>query len=112
MQVSSDPLVEEILAKDYKFCIDEYGIHKSTVKELKKENYDNVDEEIECFIHCFFKRVGFMDDKANLFEDTIMKKVTPKMSQELANRLYAKCKDVKGGEPCNTAFLFYKCFKE
>lgn len=53
-----------------------------------------------------------MDDEANLFEDTLMKKVTPKMSQELANKLYAKCKDVKGDVPCNTAFHFYKCFKE
>lgn len=104
--------MEEILAADYKFCIDRYGLHKSTVNELKKGNYDNVDDEIECFTKCFFKRVGFMDDKANLSEDNIKRKVTPKMSADLANRLFAKCKDVKGNNPCKKAFNFYACFKE
>lgn len=104
--------MEEIFAADYKFCIDRYGLHKSTVNELKNGNYNNVDEEIECFTKCFFKRIEFMDDKANLFEDIIKTKVVPKMSEDLANRLYAKCEAVNGVNPCNTAFLFYKCFRE
>ena len=102
----------ESLNEDYDFCVDKFAIEDSVVDQIKNGFYGHVDDNVECFTLCFFERAGFMDANAKLNEDFLLEKVKAIMPEETALTLYLKCSDDIGKNACNTAFLFYKCFRE
>lgn len=93
--------------KDYEFCVDKFSLEDSVVDQIKNGNYENVNENVECFSLCFFERAGFMDANAKLNEDFFLEKVSVIISEQTALTLYLKYSDDVGKNACNTAFLFY-----
>ncbi|XP_063905162.1 general odorant-binding protein 56d-like [Zophobas morio] len=70
------------------------------------------DPKLYCFSKCFYQKAGFVAENGDLLLDVIKEKIPKETDREKALGVIEKCKDLKGGDSCETVFLVHKCYFE
>lgn len=69
-------------------------------------------KSFQCFVNCFFKQTGFMNEKGEPQKDVIIEKLSNKVGvkYEKLDELINKCILLKGADQCETAFKIFECY--
>lgn len=92
-------------------CIAETKVDPANVQKLKEGNFNDADENTQCFTLCFFREAGFTDAKGNHNEAVIIEKLSGDNDKTKVKAVFDKCKNEKGTSACNKAFNLYKCYR-
>lgn len=111
------------------FCIKDIGIDETVAKKLTLGDFSQRDEKtqvwsiklwltkksfqnFQCFVNCFFKRAGFLNEKGDPQKDVIIEKLSQKtgLKNEKLDDLITKCIQVKGADQCETSLKIYECY--
>ncbi|KAF2881144.1 hypothetical protein ILUMI_25018 [Ignelater luminosus] len=102
---------DEMLEKLEKFvepCVKESNANPAAVEKLIKNSEFSDDNTIKCFLKCVYTKAGVMSEDGKFNADELKKTLEDDQSPDLVN----KCKDLKGSDNCDTAFLVAKCMEE
>ncbi|KAG5682559.1 hypothetical protein PVAND_011904 [Polypedilum vanderplanki] len=94
-------------------CIEETGTTKEVAEKLRNGDFSVRDEPAQCFVECFFKRVGFVNEKGEFLSDIIIEKLKkkPELKVENLEELIKKCVQEKGANKCETSFKVFECYR-
>ncbi|CAO1399262.1 unnamed protein product, partial [Diamesa tonsa] len=115
--VGINPISEEKAKKAYgnvQTCIKEIGINQDTVDKFKEGDLSAKDDKAKCFVKCFFKRTGFMNEAGQLQRDVIINKLSSKnqgANNEKLSQLVDKCLQETGANECDLAYNVFVCYK-
>lgn len=90
-------------------CIKETGVDLQVVDEAKKGNFAD-DENLKKFIHCFFKKIGVVDDDGQIHVDVALQKLPAGIDKAAAEQLLNDCKAKTGNDAVENAFEVFKCY--
>lgn len=68
----------------------------------------------QCFVKCFFKRTGFMNEAGQFQRDVIINKLSTKnqgANNEKLSQLVDKCLQETGANECDLAYNVFVCYK-
>nr|USF20779.1 odorant-binding protein [Lasioderma serricorne] len=92
-------------------CLNETKVDPNLVYGADRGEFPE-DEKLKCFAKCFYRKVGFIDDAAELKLDYIKSKIPEGVDRKKALDVIEKCKDTKGTDACDKAFKLHKCYFE
>ncbi|XP_059608264.1 general odorant-binding protein 56d-like [Phlebotomus argentipes] len=91
-------------------CSQEIGLPAERVANLRKGDFANADDKTQCFVDCFFKKVGFMDSNGVFQDKVAVEKLSEGESDpSKVKQVVDKCKGESGAGKCETAFKIYQC---
>uniref|UniRef100_A0A1B0D4J6 Odorant binding protein n=1 Tax=Phlebotomus papatasi TaxID=29031 RepID=A0A1B0D4J6_PHLPP len=94
-------------------CSQEIGVSADKVANIRKGDFSNSDEKTQCFVDCFFKKVGFMNGDGAFQEKVAIEKLSQgDTDRRKVEQVVNKCKGEKGAGKCETAYKIYKCSYE
>lgn len=66
----------------------------------------------QCFVNCFFRRLGFFDEDNNVNKELIITKLSEKIGErnEALEKLIDECVQLKSDDPCEKSFKIYECY--
>lgn len=70
------------------------------------------DPKLKDFFGCMFLKIGFINEAGEIQMDVIKEKMPTDVDKDEAEKVFAACKDNKGGSPADTAFQLFKCYWE
>lgn len=73
------------------------------------ESIDPVDENVQCFVKCFFKKAKWVDQSGVLNKAQMEADVPPDVQHEIS-AIVNQCTPLVGETACETAFKQTKCF--
>ncbi|XP_050098758.1 uncharacterized protein LOC126579317 [Anopheles aquasalis] len=89
-------------------CVKTSGVAPETAAKLKNGDFAGADDKTKCFAKCFLEKAGFMTDKGEIDEKTVIQKLSVDHDQAKVEGLVKKCNH-KEANPCETAFKAYQC---
>ncbi|KAL7027167.1 hypothetical protein ACKWTF_005328 [Chironomus riparius] len=90
-------------------CMIEHRISPLTVRKLKNGDLSVNDKKSQCFIKCLLEKVGLIENGEFLTNNS-SKIIEISNGNEQILRIHEVCKDIKGNDDCETAFLLYECY--
>lgn len=99
---------EDSLETKARICSKEVGIDYASADKLLKGNLSIRSREAKCFVRCFFKQQGFMNDKEELQNNDIVDALVGKfpMPRHKIKRVVEKCSSrFRSDDSCENAFL-------
>ncbi|KAL7027163.1 hypothetical protein ACKWTF_005324 [Chironomus riparius] len=110
-----DPERKEKFKKIHEYskqCIEETGTTDEVSKKLINGDFSVRDEKAQCYVKCFFKKVGIMNEAGEPQSDVILEKLKKKkVDTEDVEGLVKECIGKKGENECETAFNIYECYR-
>ncbi|KAG5682557.1 hypothetical protein PVAND_011902 [Polypedilum vanderplanki] len=94
-------------------CIDESKTTKEVAEKLKTGDFSVRDEPAQCFVDCYFRKFGYMNENGEVLPEVIIEKLKKKseLKAEHLTELINKCVKEKGETKCETAFKVYECYR-
>uniref|UniRef100_A0A182MYM7 Uncharacterized protein n=1 Tax=Anopheles dirus TaxID=7168 RepID=A0A182MYM7_9DIPT len=89
-------------------CVKTSGVPPETAAKLKGGDFAGADDKTKCFAKCFLEKAGFMTDKGEIDEKTVIEKLSVDHDRAKVEGLVKKCNH-KEANPCETAFKAYQC---
>ncbi|KAF2881145.1 hypothetical protein ILUMI_25019 [Ignelater luminosus] len=89
-------------------CVKESNVNSDIIEKLIKNNEFANDNALKCFLKCVYTKAGIMSEDGDFNADELKKTLDDGQSPDLVN----KCKDLKGSDSCDTAFLVAKCMED
>uniref|UniRef100_A0A182P6H6 Uncharacterized protein n=1 Tax=Anopheles epiroticus TaxID=199890 RepID=A0A182P6H6_9DIPT len=89
-------------------CVKTTGVPPETAAKLKGGDFAGADDKTKCFAKCFLEKAGFMTDKGEIDEKTVIEKLSVDHDRAKVEGLVKKCNH-KEANPCETAFKAYQC---
>lgn len=89
-------------------CVKETNVNPEALEKFMKTSEFANDNTLKCFIKCLYEKGGIMSEDGNFNADELKRTLDDDQSPDLVN----KCKDLKGSDNCDTAFLVAKCMEE
>lgn len=93
-------------------CIAESGVSPDLVKNAFHDGNFANDDKLKCFLKCIHIRGEDMDDTGKIVPEKFVQHLGPKIGQDKATLMMTNCKDSKGSDPCDTAFIFSQCVRQ
>ncbi|XP_055624209.1 general odorant-binding protein 56d-like [Toxorhynchites rutilus septentrionalis] len=90
-------------------CVKSTGVAPVTPAKLKKGEFAGADEKTKCFTKCVLEKAGFMNDKGDVQEKTVVDKLSVDHDKSKVEATLKKCNH-KGSNACDTAFKMTECF--
>lgn len=90
-------------------CTKETKVNPELIDRADRGDFSD-DRNLKCFAKCFYLKAGFINDAAELQLDVIKSKIPKEANRERALEIIEKCKDVKGSDPCETAYAIHRCY--
>ncbi|XP_070502493.1 general odorant-binding protein 56a-like [Chironomus tepperi] len=95
-----------------KQCVEETGTTEEVSKKLVNGDFSVRDEKAQCYVKCFFQKVGIMNEAGEPQSDVILEKLKKKkVDTEDVEGLVKDCVSRKGENDCETAFNIYECYR-
>lgn len=88
-------------------CVKESNANPAAVEKLIRNSEFSDDKNLKCFIKCLYTKAGVMSDDGKFSAEELKKTLEDGDSPDVIN----KCKDLKGSDNCDTAFLVSKCIE-
>uniref|UniRef100_A0A182SQH8 Uncharacterized protein n=1 Tax=Anopheles maculatus TaxID=74869 RepID=A0A182SQH8_9DIPT len=88
-------------------CVKSSGVPPETAAKLKGGDFAGADDKTKCFAKCFLEKAGFMTDKGEIDEKTVIEKLSVDHDRAKVEGLVKKCNH-KEANPCETAFKAYQ----
>ncbi|CAO1377802.1 unnamed protein product [Diamesa serratosioi] len=97
-------------------CQEETKIDKEKAKKIDYADFSEVkenDDEAECYVKCFFKKVGFFNEADELQQEVMVKKlaVDEGVKNDKLEALILKCSQKTGENKCQLAYNVYHCYQ-
>lgn len=93
-------------------CKNQYPVTPTQLITLHNRDFekiDPVDENVKCFVKCFFHKAKWINISGILLLDNIKVDAPPEIHEDIRN-FVNKCKLSMGESSCDTAFKQTKCF--
>lgn len=97
-------------------CIKEGGLNAEDSKrimanELFSPKYETASDKLQCFLLCYYKKIGIIDaigkQKADVFMGYLEHRFSDK--KDKIKPALAKCSTVKATNPCEAVYAFEEC---
>ncbi|XP_044265630.1 uncharacterized protein LOC123011962 [Tribolium madens] len=95
----------------HKKCLASSGANADVIAKVRNGKFSN-DPQTQKYFGCMLLSVGIVNQSGQLQVDVLRKKVPKDMKKDEAIKIYMSCKDKKGANNDETAYLLYKCFWE
>ncbi|XP_008548247.1 general odorant-binding protein 56d [Microplitis demolitor] len=108
-------LTEEQLAKLREHrtaCVTETGVEEDKVSKAKEGEWMMDDLKLRCFFSCMLKKISVMNEDGTFNEEKARKRIANDLPEDKIDAVITKCKDISGGDECETAMLMMKCYAE
>lgn len=92
-------------------CLNETDVDPNLVYGADRGEFPE-DEKLKCFAKCFYRKVGFIDDAAEVQLDHIRSKIPDGEDRQKALDVIEKCKGTEGKDACDKAYRLHKCYFE
>ncbi|XP_062563088.1 general odorant-binding protein 56d-like [Armigeres subalbatus] len=90
-------------------CVKSTGAAPDTPVKLKKGEFAGADDKTKCFSKCVLEKAGFMNEKGEVQEKTVIDKLSVDHDKAKVEATLKKCNQ-KGANACDTAFKITECF--
>ncbi|XP_063905981.1 uncharacterized protein LOC135124679 [Zophobas morio] len=94
-----------------KNCLSSSGAKPDQVSKARSGKFAG-EPEVQKYFGCMMRSVGVINQAGQLQVDVLKTKVPKDMKRDEAMKVFFACKDKKGGNADETAYLLYKCFWE
>lgn len=94
-------------------CQEETKIDKEKAKKIDFADFSSHDEEGECYVKCFFKKVGFFNEADELQKEVMIKKlaIDEGVKNVKLEELIEECSLKTGDNKCQLAYNVYHCYQ-
>lgn len=94
-------------------CLEETKIDGEKAKKIDAADFTDLTEDKDCYVKCFFKKVGFFNDAEEIQKDVMIKKlaVDEGVKNVKLEELIEKCSLETGEDKCQLAFKIYHCYR-
>lgn len=99
------------LEEHHKNCLNSSGSKPEQINKLRSGKFSG-EPEVQKYVGCMMRSVGLINQSGQLQIDVLKSKVPKDMKKDDAMKLFLACKDKKGSNSDETAYLLYKCFYE
>ncbi|CRK88150.1 CLUMA_CG001935, isoform A [Clunio marinus] len=105
---------EEFKKKISKECSDEIGFSFEDGLKLLHGDLTHRDDKAKCFVHCVFKKEGFINEQNQPEKDFIVNhsKDIVKFSLDDLTKVIEKCSKFPHENPCENAYELLECYHE
>jgi len=102
--------------ENVKKCKAEVGLDAGTANKVRAGNFsDETDvQKAKCFVKCFFKETGFMNEKGELQRDVIINKLVSRhgLDRDFITHLVDRCIKEEGKDDCDKAYKIFQCYRQ
>nr|QGW50671.1 odorant-binding protein 7 [Propsilocerus akamusi] len=93
-------------------CKSETEIDDASAEKLKHGDFSVDDEKSKCFVRCFFRKTGFLNEADEPQMEVIVSKLQAKegVKNEALEELIGNCVKETGENSCEIAYNIYKCY--
>nr|QJF45548.1 odorant-binding protein 3 [Aethina tumida] len=92
-------------------CVKETGVDPVLIDKADQGDFSDA-PKLKCFAKCFYQKAGFLNAQGEVLIDVVKEKIPAEANKEEALAIIEKCKELKGQDACETAFLIHKCYFE
>ncbi|XP_017791814.1 PREDICTED: B2 protein-like [Habropoda laboriosa] len=97
-----------VVADIRKDCRKESKVSWAALRRFKSGNLEPEDPKLKCYLLCFMRRNGIVDQNAKVDVQRALRHL-PRSMQDSSKKLFNKCKSVQGTDPCDKAYQMVKC---
>lgn len=90
-------------------CVQESKVDPAVIDKADEGDFAD-SRELKCFARCFYTKAGFLTEQGELLLDVVKAKIPAEHNREKALAIIELCKDLKGSDPCETAYAIHKCY--
>lgn len=94
-------------------CLEETKIDKEKAKKIDDAELSGITDDTDCYVKCFFKKVGFFNEADELQKDVMIKKlaVDEGVKNVKLEELVEKCSLETAENKCQLAYNIYHCYR-
>uniref|UniRef100_A0A182Q5R8 Uncharacterized protein n=1 Tax=Anopheles farauti TaxID=69004 RepID=A0A182Q5R8_9DIPT len=91
-------------------CMEQTGATEEDVKRLRSGETEGADRNSRCFVQCFLRGAGFVDQDGTVQTEELTEKLASEYGQEKADELVARCRNNAGPDACERSFALFQCY--
>ncbi|XP_017783055.1 PREDICTED: general odorant-binding protein 99a-like [Nicrophorus vespilloides] len=89
-------------------CIREASVNPALVEKAYNGQVSNV-RQLQCYFKCYYENAGYMDAEGHIQPEKLKANIPTGVNKVMANKAIDLCKDRKGKDSCETAYVVQKC---
>nr|ANT46045.1 odorant-binding protein 16 [Microplitis mediator] len=93
-------------------CITETGVEEGNVAKANDGEWLMDDLKLRCFFSCMLKKIKVLNEDGTFNEEKARKRIANDLPADKIDSVITKCKDLSGGDVCETAMLMMKCYAD